>query len=65
MTPCARGCCWSPYGCAKANTCDCHPTPITEWLGTKTDEPHVKLTHRDPTANQAVGNIMRAQRKGK
>lgn len=65
MTPCARGCCWSPYGCARAKECACHPPTLTEWLGTSTDEPAVRRTHADPTGNQAVNNIMRQQRKGK
>lgn len=65
MTSCARGCCWSPYGCARAKECDCHPPTITEWLGTRADEAPVRLTHSDPTANQALRNITRQQRKGK
>ena len=63
MKPCKRGCCWSPYGCATASECDCHPTPLTDWLGTPANEPTNRLGHRDPTANQAVMNVMR-QRKG-
>lgn len=63
MTSCARGCCWSPFGCGKARECDCHPAPLTTWLGTPTDEPAGRLNHRDPTANTAIRNITRQQRK--
>lgn len=24
--PCGRGCCWTPYSCAKSKTCACHMT---------------------------------------
>lgn len=66
MTSCARGCCFTGLQvCARSYTCACHPTPLTEWLGTRADEPAVRRTHADPTGNQAVNNIMRQQRKGK
>lgn len=64
MTPCARGCCWTAFQvCAKARECDCHPKPLPEWLGTKTDEPPLRLGHKDPTANQAIGNVMSGQQR--
>lgn len=61
MTPCARSCCWVPMAgvCAKARTCPCH------W----DERAHGGLagtagTHRDPTANEAIGNVMK-ERRGK
>jgi len=60
MTPCARGCCWSPYGCAKARDCNCH---WGDWLQPK-DNSHIHK-HRDPTANKAIARADRARRKGK
>ena len=62
MTPCTRGCCWSPYGCAKARECSCH---WGDWLHTAAAQANngAVTTYRDPTANQAVNNIMRKQRK--
>jgi hypothetical protein len=66
MTPCKRGCCWTTFQvCAKARECDCHTETLAHWLGVKTtNEPPVRLGHRDPTANEAVANAMRAHRKG-
>jgi hypothetical protein len=29
VTPCGRGCCWTPYTCAKQKTCACHSTEPT------------------------------------
>jgi len=65
MTPCARGCCWTPMAgvCARSHACACHPQALDNWLGTPTTEPTNRLGHRDPTANQAIGNVMRARRK--
>jgi len=66
MTPCKRGCCWTPMDgvCAKARECGCHTETLAHWLGIKTtDEPPVRLPHRDPTANQAIANAMRTTRK--
>lgn len=57
MTPCARGCCWVPMAgvCAKDRSCACH------WDERRParNSPNV---HSDPTANQAIGNVMREQR---
>lgn len=59
MTPCARGCCWSPFGCARARECDCH---WADWLTTPKKTGHT-ITYRDPTGNTAARNADR--RKGK
>jgi hypothetical protein len=60
MNPCARGCCWSPYSCALDRSCACH------W-----DERKPSLAagntagrHRDPTANEAINNVMKETMKG-
>jgi hypothetical protein len=58
MTPCARGCCWSPYACSKARACSCH---WGDWLTTQPANNGAVVTYRDPTANQAVGNVMKAR----
>lgn len=54
MTPCARSCCWSPYGCAHARTCACHwdeRRPTSRTNGT--------VNYSDPTSNQAIRNVMK------
>ena len=61
MTPCARGCCWSPYGCAKARDCDCH---WGDWLLQPKDNSNIHK-HRDPTANKAIARADRARKKGR
>ena len=61
MTPCARGCCWVPMPgvCAKARDCPCH------WE----DKRPARVSggaagvHRDPTANEAIANVMREGKK--
>jgi hypothetical protein len=55
MTPCARGCCWTPYGCAQARNCACH----WDQRAPSRNSPNV---HADPTANQAIGNVMKEMR---
>lgn len=60
MTPCARGCCWSPWMCSKNRACECHwddarPAIITGGA---------LATHRDPTAAEAIYNIEK-ERRGK
>jgi hypothetical protein len=57
MTPCSRSCCWTPHACAKARTCACHwdeRKPSSRTNGTN--------TYSDPTANQAVRNVMKEGR---
>jgi len=52
MTPCARGCCWTPFSCASTRTCACHwdeRKPGTRSNGT--------VNYSDPTATQAVNNV--------
>lgn len=60
MSPCARGCCFTGLQvCAKARSCACHwdeRRPGSRSNGT--------VTYRDPTAEQAVSNVMK-ERKGK
>ena len=57
MTPCARGCCWSPFSCAKERSCACH------WDERKpTSRSNGTVTYRDPTAEQAVSNVMKERR---
>lgn len=59
MSPCARGCCWSPYSCALDRTCACH------WDERRaTSRNNGTNTYSDPTATQAVHNVMKATRKG-
>jgi len=60
MTPCARGCCWSPFGCAKARECDCH---WGDWLLTPQGKRGSAATYRNPTENQAIANVMRNQQR--
>lgn len=58
MTPCARSCCWTPFSCASGRSCACHwdeRKPASRTNGT--------VTYRDPTANEAVNNIMRERKK--
>lgn len=59
MTPCARGCCWNPYGCALSRQCPCH------WDERNGYAPTIAggaiATHPDPTANKAIGNVMRGK----
>lgn len=59
MSPCSRGCCWSPYGCALSGTCACH---WGDWLKVAAPSSGAVITHRDPTANEAIGNITRERR---
>lgn len=61
MSPCARACCWSPYGCAQQRACACH------WLDVPRTEPRTSdaRPHNDPTANRAIANVMRATRNPK
>ena len=61
MTTCTRGCCWSPYGCAKARECECH---WGGWLATAAQNANngAVTTYRDPTAKQAIYNIERAKK---
>lgn len=56
MKPCARGCCWTPMAgvCALNRSCRCHwdeRKPGGRNNGTN--------TYSDPTANQAVRNVMK------
>jgi hypothetical protein len=55
---CARGCCWTAFQvCSKARTCACHwdeHKPSSRTNGTN--------TYADPTANQAVRNVMKEGR---
>lgn len=58
MTTCARGCCWNPYGCAHAYSCACHwddRRPASRTNGT--------VTYADPTATQAVHNVMKERKR--
>ena len=60
MTPCARGCCWNPFGgCSLARKCDCH---AGEWL-IAAEEAALKtanrITYRDPTPMEALRNMGR------
>lgn len=60
MSPCARGCCWTPTLCARQRDCACHwedKKPRTRTNGTN--------TYSDPTANEAVRNVMKAQERRK
>jgi len=63
VTPCARGCCWSPFGCALARECDCH---WGDWLANaaQTANNGAVTTYRDPTANTAIANADRGNRRG-
>lgn len=63
---CRRGCCWTGLQvCARNHLCGCHPTGIHQLLGIPTEEAPVRLDHKDPTADTAVRNIMREQRRNK
>jgi hypothetical protein len=62
---CRRGCCWSPYSCARGRLCACHPTGIHQLLGIPTEEPPVRLDHRDPTPEAALRNIERERKRNK
>ena len=56
MTPCARSCCWVPMAgvCARNRTCACH------WDERKpAGRNHSAAVHSDPTANQAIRNVMK------
>ena len=58
MTVCGRGCCWNPWGCSLAYDCRCH------WEDRKpAKEPGDSYRHADPTAQQAIRNIMKARKK--
>lgn len=58
MSPCARGCCWTPTICARQRDCPCHwEERKPRNRGTDTN------THPDPTATQAIRNIMKERRK--
>jgi hypothetical protein len=57
MRPCARGCCWSPFGCALARACSCHFGEQRPTL-----KGGAEATYRDPTANEAIGNVMKEGR---
>lgn len=35
---CKRGCCWTPYGCAKNQVCPCHPRTYNNYLKEKEKE---------------------------
>jgi hypothetical protein len=53
---CARGCCFTGLSvCARAYSCKCH------WASQRpTRTPGgADRTYRDPTANQAIGNVMK------
>lgn len=61
MTTCARGCCWVPMAgiCAHAYFCACHwddrrPAAI---------KGGADRTYRDPTAAEAIGNVMKERGK--
>lgn len=62
MTPCARGCCWVPMAgvCARNRSCACH------WADARPAmvSGGALATYPDPTANQAIGNVMK-ERRGK
>ena len=58
MTPCARGCCWSPFSCARAYTCACHwddKRPATSG--------GADATYADPTSRDAIRNVMKERRE--
>lgn len=59
MTPCARGCCWTPTICARNRTCPCH------WGESPRTEPRTSdaRTHSDPTANEAIRRAMKSGQK--
>lgn len=57
MTPCSRSCCWTPFSCATDRSCACHwdeRKPNSRTNGT--------VTYNDPTATQAVRNVMKEGR---
>ena len=56
MTPCHRGCCWTPFSCATNRSCTCHED---EQSGGRRG---IAYTHADPTASQAIGNIMKERK---
>lgn len=61
MTPCARGCCWTAFQvCSRQRDCRCH---WGDWLTTAATNNGAVITHRDPTANQAIGNIMKERKR--
>lgn len=60
MTSCARGCCWTPFGCALARHCPCH---WGDWLTSATPTGGADATYRDPTSREAIANVMRETRK--
>lgn len=60
MTSCARSCCWVPMAgvCARNRSCACHwddQRPATVKGG-------ADRTYRDPTAAEAIGNVMKGMR---
>lgn len=58
MTPCARSCCWNPWTCSKNRTCSCH------WDERKPGGRNNGGTvYSDPTAQQAVRNVMKEERR--
>lgn len=67
MSPCQRGCCWSPYACAKQRECACHSPTLAQWLGAPVPDnvTPIRLRHKDPTANKAIHNVMRERRRKK
>lgn len=62
LSPCARGCCWTPFGCAKPSECKCH---WGDCLLTTPQNNGPVTTYRDPTSNQAIRNITRNERRPK
>jgi hypothetical protein len=60
MTPCSRGCCWSPYGCARSRECECH---WADWLTTAAQAANngAVTAYRDPTSQEAIYNIEKAR----
>jgi hypothetical protein len=59
---CARGCCYTGLGvCARQRVCDCHwgeAAPARTAGG-------ADATYNDPTARQAIANVMKQERNTK
>lgn len=57
VTPCQRGCCWSPFACATGRKCGCHAADPEL---PKNEPPVTRITYTDHVPGTAINNIMRA-----
>lgn len=61
MTPCARGCCWTPFSCAKGRDCRCHRDEHTRKTERDALKTASRITYKDPVPREAIWNLERAR----